>query len=157
MPRYSYECPLRWFDMDVYGHVNNVTILRYLEEARVALLFRAAAEAGEDGLASGLVVARHEVDYLKPLEYRAEPVTVETWISTIRKASFTISHEVKDTRDDGTQTVYARASTLLAPYDFRTARPRRITSGEAIFLTKHMPEPSTPIATTSPVQASAQL
>ena len=27
--------PLRWSDMDAYGHVNNVQYLRLLEEARI--------------------------------------------------------------------------------------------------------------------------
>ena len=31
--RHIYRCPLRWSDMDAYGHVNNVVFLRYLEEA----------------------------------------------------------------------------------------------------------------------------
>ncbi|MFE4477710.1 acyl-CoA thioesterase, partial [Kitasatospora sp. NPDC056789] len=38
--RHIYRCPLRWADMDAYGHVNNVVFLRYLEEARIDFLFR---------------------------------------------------------------------------------------------------------------------
>ena len=29
------EIPLRWGDMDAYGHINNVQIVRLMEEARV--------------------------------------------------------------------------------------------------------------------------
>ena len=32
---YRVEVPLRWSDMDAYGHVNNVQYLRLLEDARV--------------------------------------------------------------------------------------------------------------------------
>ncbi|MGL5850524.1 MAG: acyl-CoA thioesterase, partial [Phycicoccus sp.] len=32
---YRVEVPLRWSDMDAYGHVNNVQFLRLLEDARV--------------------------------------------------------------------------------------------------------------------------
>jgi len=28
--RYVYRCPLRWSDMDAYGHVNNAVFIRYL-------------------------------------------------------------------------------------------------------------------------------
>jgi len=28
--------PVRWGDMDSYGHVNNILYMQYLEEARVA-------------------------------------------------------------------------------------------------------------------------
>ena len=32
---YCVHVPLRWSDMDAYGHVNNVQFLRLLEDARV--------------------------------------------------------------------------------------------------------------------------
>ena len=35
--RYSADVPLRWSDMDAYGHVNNVQFLRLLEDARGGL------------------------------------------------------------------------------------------------------------------------
>ena len=38
MARHRFLCPLRWADVDVYGVINNVSIMRYLEEARVDLL-----------------------------------------------------------------------------------------------------------------------
>ncbi|GAA5012781.1 hypothetical protein GCM10025734_58630 [Kitasatospora paranensis] len=46
MARHIYDCPLRWSDMDAFGHVNNVVFLRYLEEARIDFMFTQAAEAG---------------------------------------------------------------------------------------------------------------
>lgn len=42
MARHIYRCPLRWSDMDAFGHVNNVVFLRYLEEARIDFMFRLA-------------------------------------------------------------------------------------------------------------------
>lgn len=42
MARHIYSCPLRWSDMDAFGHVNNVVFLRYLEEARIDFMFRLA-------------------------------------------------------------------------------------------------------------------
>ncbi len=38
--------PLRWSDMDAFGHVNNVVFLRYLEEARIDFMFRLAPGDG---------------------------------------------------------------------------------------------------------------
>ena len=35
--RFAYECPLRWSDMDAYGHLNNSRFLTLYEEARAAL------------------------------------------------------------------------------------------------------------------------
>ena len=36
--RHVYECPMRWADMDLLGHVNNVVYVDYLQEARVDML-----------------------------------------------------------------------------------------------------------------------
>ena len=44
--RYVYESPLRWSDMDAYGHVNNARFLTLYEEARVALFFLGARQMG---------------------------------------------------------------------------------------------------------------
>ncbi|MEV6379278.1 thioesterase family protein [Streptomyces sp. NPDC051773] len=125
--RHIYRCPLRWADMDAYGHVNNVVFLRYLEEARIDFLFRP-----EKDFKQGSVVARHEIDYKRQLVHRHQPVDVELWVTEIRAASFTITYEVKDPDQ-----VYVRASTVIVPFDFATQRPRRITSEERQFLEEY--------------------
>ncbi|MGF1429350.1 acyl-CoA thioesterase [Kitasatospora sp. LaBMicrA B282] len=141
MARHIYACPLRWSDMDAFGHVNNAIFLRYLEEARIDFMFRQATAAGVGEFAGGSVVARHEIDYKLPLVHRPEPVTVETWVTRIGAASLTVSYEVKDVAEDGTETVYVRASTVVVPYDLENGRPRRISPVERKYLTVFMDAP----------------
>jgi acyl-CoA thioester hydrolase len=131
--RHVYQCPLRWADMDSFGHVNNVVYLRYLEQARVDWMFTTAKEAGVDQFSLGTVVARHEIDYKRPLVYRPEPVRIETWVTQINVASFTVSYEVKDTAGDKAE-VYAVASTRLVPYNLAESCPRRLTAEERSYL-----------------------
>jgi len=133
MARHIFRCPLRWADMDAFGHVNNAVFLRYLEEARIDFMFRLAP--GEEGVSfpGGTVVARHEIDYLRPLVHRHEPITVETWVSGITAASMTVKYEVKDE-----ETLYARASTIVVPYNLAEQRPRRITAEEKEFLEHYL-------------------
>ncbi|MEW2121099.1 thioesterase family protein [Streptomyces sp. NPDC005474] len=126
--RHIYRCPLRWADMDAYGHVNNVVFLRYLEEARIDFLFRP-----DKDFQQGSVVARHEIDYKRQLVHRHAPVDIELWVTRIRAASFTLTYEVKDADQ-----VYVKASTVVVPFDFATQRPRRITSEERKFLEEYM-------------------
>ncbi|MFG2815003.1 acyl-CoA thioesterase [Streptomyces sp. NPDC048410] len=128
--RHIYRCPLRWADMDAYGHVNNVVFLRYLEEARIDFLFRP-----DKDFQQGSVVARHEIDYKRQLVHRHHPVDIELWITEIRAASFTITYEVKDA-----DTVYVTASTVVVPFDFEAQRPRRITAAEREFLREYQDE-----------------
>ncbi|MET9010461.1 thioesterase family protein [Streptomyces olivaceoviridis] len=125
--RHIYRCPLRWADMDAYGHVNNVVFLRYLEEARIDFLFRP-----DKDFKQGSVVARHEIDYKRQLVHRHEPVDIELWVTEIKAASFTLAYEVKDG-----DLVYVRASTVIVPFDFDAQRPRRITAEEREFLQEY--------------------
>ncbi|AKN70683.1 MULTISPECIES: acyl-CoA thioesterase [Streptomyces] len=129
--RHIYRCPLRWADMDAYGHVNNVVFLRYLEEARIDFLFRP-----DKDFRQGSVVARHEIDYKRQLVHRHEPVDIELWVTEIKAASFTLAYEVKDG-----DLVYVRASTVIVPFDFDAQRPRRITAEEREFLREYMDTP----------------
>ncbi|KPC84939.1 thioesterase [Streptomyces sp. NRRL S-4] len=123
--------------MDAFGHVNNVVFLRYLEEARIDFMFRLAPGDGSPSFAGGSVVARHEIDYVRPLVHRHAPVTVESWVTKITAASLTIAYEVKDPEQ-----VYVRASTVVVPYNLAEERPRRITAEEKFFLQEYLDQES---------------
>jgi acyl-CoA thioester hydrolase len=130
---------MRWADLDTLGHVNNVTYVDYLQEARVDMLrihgsrpHSHGSDAGLGDLAEGVVVVRHEVTYLRPLLFTFEPVMIECWVTKVRAASFTIAYEIfRESRSrPGERNVFARASTVLTPYVFATERPRRLTAEE---------------------------
>jgi len=116
--------------MDSLGHVNNVTYVDYLQEARVDMLRIHAPDSGGAALADGVVVVRHDIEFLAPLTFRPEPVRIETWVTRIGAASFELQYEILDEGADGTRHVYTRAATVLAPYVFTAERPRRISPDE---------------------------
>jgi acyl-CoA thioester hydrolase len=129
--RHVYLCPLRWGDMDALGHVNNGRYVDYLQDARVDLLFRTAGLA-EDDDGTGLLVARHEVNYRAALHFRTEPVRIELWVSEIRAASFTVDYEILDV--EPSRKVYVDARTRLVPFNMAGNHPRRITPDERAVL-----------------------
>ena len=132
---------MRWADLDMLGHVNNVVYVDYLQEARVDMLRVHARSPRTDGLAEGVLVASHQVSYVEPLIFDRTPVFVEVWVTEIRAASFTLAYEVFREETDGTRRVYLRASTLLTPYVFGNEAPRRLTAEEkADLAVYHHPE-----------------
>jgi acyl-CoA thioester hydrolase len=133
---------MRWADLDLLGHVNNVVYVDYLQEARVDMLRVHARDRRADDLADGVVVVRHEVEYVRPLEFRFAPVRIETWVTQIRAASFTVAYEVVDETPEG-RVVHLRATTVLTPYVFGTARPRRLTPEERATLEPFLGEAPT--------------
>jgi len=131
MPRHRVLTPLRWSDMDAYGHVNNVQFLRLIEDARVVAFAAHGSDEGGSVVPTGLLVARSEIEYLHPLVYRTEPVAIDLWVTDIAGASFDMGYEVLDEGGSAAPLVYARAETTLVAYDMDRHRPRRLTADEA--------------------------
>ncbi len=135
--RFLYQCPVRWSDMDVYRHVNNARFLTLYEEARVALMFNCAREQGLTSFEEGVVISRHEVDYLRPVDYAtaltgaAEPphVRIELWVEQLQPSRFVIGYELFDK-----DAVAGRARSVCVPFDLAAGRPRRLSDAEREFL-----------------------
>ena len=128
--RYVFERKVRFADIDSYGHVNNVRFLDYLEDARVSMLWERPRD--DAGRRQDLVVARHEIDYRRPLTFRTDPVRVEVWVTELSRVRFTLAYEI---RDD--ETLYVEARTVMVAYDAAAARPRRLDEDELAFLRKY--------------------
>ena len=140
MPSHSYMCPLRWSDMDIYGVVNNVSFVRLLEEGRVDLIWRLGSGDRDAFFAGGSVVVRHVVEYKRPLVHRPEPVEIEMWVSDLDYARVVIDAVVRDG-----PTVYAVASTTMAPFNYEKRFPRRMSEEEMAFFDSFR-EPRTAVA-----------
>jgi acyl-CoA thioester hydrolase len=110
---------VRWSDKDVYGHVNNARFLTLFEEARVAAFFPTFEQ--------GIVISRHEIDYLRQVD--TGPVRIEMWISQLRAASFTVSYELFDK-----DVLASRAKSVCVPFNLAENYPRRLTEDERDFL-----------------------
>lgn len=138
MNRIVVEVPMRWGDMDAYGHINNVNSVRLMEEARISAL-GVPGGTGKNGVpaqtsflndvpdGTQVLVVDHRIKYLSPLEYRNVPVRVEVWIANIKGASFDVCYEFFDPVEN---TLCIKASTTLAYFSPDTQRLLRISSDE---------------------------
>lgn len=122
---------LRWSDMDAYNHVNNARIFTLLEEARVRAFW-----AGEDSAATPLssaddhtltLIARQEIEYVRPIEYRVKPIYVQLWCTHLGTASCDVAYEIFD---EAGEELYVRALTTVVFVDAETQRPRRLRDDE---------------------------
>lgn len=130
--------PLRWGDLDAFNHVNNTSMLKLLEEARIRALW--APEEGEAApdtavLKSGLsvgtlsLIARQEIEYLAPVPYRREPLDVQIWFGRIGGSSVEMFYEVFSPAGREPQTLFARATVVLVMVDAQTGRATRLADG----------------------------
>lgn len=115
------EVPLRWRDLDAYGHVYYGEYLTLLDEARVAML--KAALAGAD---PSFVVARIELDYRSQLVVDDGPVTVAIDVERVGRTSLTLRERLSSR--DGRLVV--ESSIVAVLYDLGAGAPRPVTDDE---------------------------
>ena len=127
---------LRWGDMDAYGHINNVEIVRLMEEARVITFGIPSGTGHIDGtnppahidLLAGVgdevmtLISEHTVKYRRQLPYRGLPVRVEVGVEKVKGASIEISY----TFYDG-DTVAVTATSTMVFVNKATGAPVRLT------------------------------
>ena len=61
------KMPIRWGDMDAYGHVNNTVYFRYMEQARVEWSEEVGIQVRPGGV--GPVIINASCTFLKPMSY----------------------------------------------------------------------------------------
>lgn len=111
--------------MDAYGHINNVQVVRLLEEARIHA-FGPPGGTGAVGqpppvplfssVAAGVqaLVVEHRIKYTATLDYRNVPLKVEVWITDLKAASLGIAYRILD---PVSSRVCVKAQTTLAFVD----------------------------------------
>ncbi len=137
--RYVTQVRVRWSDLDAFRHVNNAKTVTLLEEARVDWLFSEAARHGIDRLTEGIVVARLEIDYKRPIGMEP-PVNVSMGLTKLGQASMTVDYVLSVAG-----VTAATASTVLVPVDPVTFRPRRIDDRERAYLLSFLHDATEPV------------
>jgi acyl-CoA thioester hydrolase len=119
-----YELPIdvQPEDIDELGHVNNVTYLRWVQEAATAHWRAVAAPADQEQLY--WVVVRHEIDYLHPA-MPGDRIVARTWVGAATRIKFDRHTELLRERD---RRPLARARTVWCPIDARTGKPTTVSA-----------------------------
>ena len=120
MTPHVYDAHVRFSDVDVYGHVNNVKYFEYYQEARIAFI-ASLADGDVDSIRQ--VVARIDVDYRRPILFRPEPYAVETWVTRVGTTSYDLSSRILDAPGDDRPS-YSEAQVRLVAFDLASQRSR---------------------------------
>ncbi len=107
---------IRFSDFDSLGHVNNAAFLTYLEEARIHYFGVVMGDHHIDWQRHGLILARVELDFLKPLTgYHHYFVGVRC--ARIGHKSFLLHYEIVH-RQNNSEEKIATAQTVMVSYDY---------------------------------------
>lgn len=115
---------IRFSDIDGYSHVNNGVYFSYFEHSRAVYLF----EVCEWNIMSiGTVVARIEIDYMKPIHLEDE-IKCLVHCTRTGNSSFDLEQYLVGESKAGGSHVFAKCKCTMVAVDMETMRPVPIPS-----------------------------
>ena len=107
------ELRIDWSEIDLFGHVNNLSIMKYFQAARVLCLEKIGLMQSQAEAKIGPILASANCQFRKPLHYPGR-VIIQSKVDLIKNSSFRIIHRLVD--DSGN--LAAEAQDIIVLYDF---------------------------------------
>jgi acyl-CoA thioester hydrolase len=123
--RYKTPVPIRFSDMDAYGHVNNAVYLTYFEIARSNYW---SEIVNWDWDKTGIILGRSEINYLKPIT-RHDQIACYVRTTRIGNSSFDVMHILVKLTDNGEE-ICTTGKTVCISYDYGANKSVRIPVNE---------------------------
>lgn len=114
--KHKTKIEIRYVDIDTFDHVNNAHYLTYFEQARVSY-FDEVLGWDYDWSKEGVIVARCELDYIKPIHFKDE-IYIYTRCSRIGNKSFDIAYQIIKVDADKNETLMADGITVMVAFDY---------------------------------------
>ncbi|MDX9717864.1 MAG: thioesterase family protein [Thauera sp.] len=114
---YTARIPVRWGDMDAYGHVNNTVYFRFLEQARCEWLEQVGVRVRPDE-AVGPVIINASCTFLIPVNYPST-VVVKMYVGEPGRSSVMTWYELFV---EGDERLYAEGAAKTVWMDMRTGK-----------------------------------
>ena len=102
-----------WAELDLFGHVNNVMFIKYVQAARVNYWEQIGLYQHFRATNEGPMLASVTCQFRKPIHYPGT-VTIQTRMKSIGNTSFSFQHQVLD--QEGT--LAAEAEDVMVMFDF---------------------------------------
>jgi len=129
---YSVKITPRFGDTDALGHINNVVLSAWFEQARNAIFRIFAPELRIDKKTFPLILAHADYDFIDQLFYQHD-VEIRTWVARIGNRSLTVYHEAWQ---EGR--LCSRGNAVIVHYDFNTGKSTPIPEDKKRLLTEHL-------------------
>lgn len=133
------EVPVRWSDMDAFGHINHARLVTLMEEARVQWLLSAGDEYAP--LIKSAMIVHVDIRFQAQLRHTDGPLQIGMWIKGFRSVDFTIGYEIRANDAAVSDKAACVASTQMAVVDIEKHSLRRLSDEEKNYLTAWTREP----------------
>ena len=107
--------PIRWGDMDAYGHVNNTVYFAYTQEARFSILKENNIPILPEGKSP--VLGETACRFIRPIVF-PETLVINTYVKGIIGKKIFFEHELRSS--ENTNILFATVTATVVWFDFNT-------------------------------------
>ncbi|MBX2907662.1 MAG: acyl-CoA thioesterase [Taibaiella sp.] len=104
---------LDWSEMDLFGHINNVSYFKYIQAARVNYWELTGMAATFSETKVGPILLSTGCQFIKPLHFPGN-IVIESRMEFMKSTSYGLHHRILSERDE----VAAEAHDVIVNYDF---------------------------------------
>lgn len=115
MEGYNTELKLRidWSEMDLFGHVNNVSFFKYIQASRVNYWEKIGLTQLHNDAKKGPMLASANCKFRQPLVYPGD-VIIKSRVGMVKTTSFSIEHVLLNDKGE----IVAEAEDIVVFFDF---------------------------------------
>ena len=104
---------LDWSEMDLFGHINNVSYFKYIQAGRVNFWDNCNLEKFAPDSKEGAILLSTSCQFIIPLHFPGN-IVVETHVEFIKNSSFGLCHRIFNEQEE----VAAEAHDVLVMFDY---------------------------------------
>jgi acyl-CoA thioester hydrolase len=108
-----FDLRIDWSELDAFGHVNNLEIMKYVQAARVNYLEKVGLMQMQSEKNIGPILASIHTQFLQPLFYPGNVIVISR-VDYIKTSSFKIHHEIYNDKNE----LAAEAQDIIVFYNF---------------------------------------
>jgi acyl-CoA thioester hydrolase len=119
--KFKTPIPIRFSDIDLFGHANNAVFLTYFEQARTNYWSEIIGWNWDE---IGIILAKAEVEFISPV-FLTDSLYAYVKTSRVGNSSFDIEYLLV-AENDGTDIIKANGKTIQVAFDYKSNKPTAI-------------------------------
>jgi acyl-CoA thioester hydrolase len=110
----SLQLRLDWSELDLFGHINNVSYFKYLQASRLNYWEQMGLSRWYKDKGIGPMLASTRCEFRKPLHYPGN-ITIRVSVAEMRNTSFALYHQILDDKGE----LAAEGHDIVVLFDYR--------------------------------------
>lgn len=111
--QFQLKLRIDWSELDMFGHVNNVSYFKYIQSSRVNYWEQMGMDVTKQPDSIGIMLASCTCKFMKPLFFPGT-ISIHVSVDFIKNTSFGFHHQILNEQNE----VVAEAHDVMVMYDF---------------------------------------